>query len=85
MYLKNTSNEVKELVIKINELDRDDKQKFILERLGKKWEDTAREYEKKIADKEEQIKILTANLADIAGKNTEALHSKVYVESLEKE
>lgn len=29
MYLKNTSNEVKELVIKINELDRDDKQKFI--------------------------------------------------------
>ena len=50
----------------------------------KKWEDTAREYEKKIADKEEQIKILTANLADIACKNTEALHSKVYVESLEK-
>jgi hypothetical protein len=29
MYLKNTSNEVKELVIKINELDRDDKLKFI--------------------------------------------------------
>ena len=29
MYLKNTSNEVKESVIKINELDRDDKLKFI--------------------------------------------------------
>ena len=29
MYLKNTSNEEKELVIKINELDRDDKLKFI--------------------------------------------------------
>ena len=29
MYLKNISNEVKELVIKINELDRDDKLKFI--------------------------------------------------------
>ena len=29
MYLKNTSNEVKELVIKINEFDRDDKLKFI--------------------------------------------------------
>ena len=29
MHLKNTSNEVKELVIKINELDRDDKLKFI--------------------------------------------------------
>ena len=29
IYLKNTSNEVKELVIKINELDRDDKLKFI--------------------------------------------------------
>ena len=29
MYLKNTSNEVKELVIKINELDIDDKLKFI--------------------------------------------------------
>ena len=29
MYLKNTSNKVKELVIKINELDRDDKLKFI--------------------------------------------------------
>ena len=29
MYLKNTSNEVKELVIKINEIDRDDKLKFI--------------------------------------------------------
>ena len=29
MYLKNTSNEVKEFVIKINELDRDDKLKFI--------------------------------------------------------
>ena len=29
MYLKNTSNEVKELVIKINELDRNDKLKFI--------------------------------------------------------
>lgn len=29
MYLKNKSNEVKELVIKINELDRDDKLKFI--------------------------------------------------------
>ena len=29
MYLKNASNEVKELVIKINELDRDDKLKFI--------------------------------------------------------
>lgn len=29
MYLKNTSNEVEELVIKINELDRDDKLKFI--------------------------------------------------------
>lgn len=29
MYLKNTSNEVKELVIKINELDRYDKLKFI--------------------------------------------------------
>ena len=28
MYLKNTSNELKELVIKINELDRDDKLKF---------------------------------------------------------
>ena len=28
-HLKNTSNEVKELVIKINELDRDDKLKFI--------------------------------------------------------
>ena len=29
IYLKNTSNEEKELVIKINELDRDDKLKFI--------------------------------------------------------
>jgi len=29
MYLRNISNEVKELVIKINELDRDDKLKFI--------------------------------------------------------
>lgn len=29
MYLRNTSNEVKELVIKLNELDRDDKLKFI--------------------------------------------------------
>ena len=29
MYLKNTSNEEKELVIKVNELDRDDKLKFI--------------------------------------------------------
>lgn len=29
MYLKNTSNEVKELVIKINELDKENKLKFI--------------------------------------------------------
>ena len=29
MYLKNTRNEVQELVIKLNELDRDDKLKFI--------------------------------------------------------
>ena len=29
MYLKNTSNEVKELVLKINELDKDNKLKFI--------------------------------------------------------
>ena len=30
MYLKNTSNEVKELVIKTNELDKENKLKFII-------------------------------------------------------
>ena len=39
MYLKNTSNEVKELVLKINQLDKENKLKFI-DYIFKLWDKT---------------------------------------------